>query len=104
MQEDYALISSATGMVVQYFDTVVYRGDDSVDSNTCKIHSQLHTHVIDYFGNPMQYNTETGEHGLKDWAKGVSRMALPQAQERRVHPQHLKTGRREDSPQHCHQS
>jgi len=85
MQEDYALISSATGMVVQYFDTVVYRGDNSVDSDTCKIHSQLYTHVIDYFGNPMQYNTETSEHGLKDWAKGASRMALKHGRDEFTH-------------------
>jgi hypothetical protein len=62
-------------MVVQYFDTIIYRGDDSVDTDTCKMHSQLHTDYK-YFGGLMQYNTETGERGLKTWAKKMAKSAL----------------------------
>jgi len=42
LQEDYDLIDFASQMVVQYFDSILYRGDDSVDADTCKIHTQLH--------------------------------------------------------------
>jgi len=76
LQEDLELIDFASRMIVQYFDTILYRGDDSVDSDTCKIHSQLHTYLIELFGNLMQYNTETGERGLKFWGKGPARTAL----------------------------
>lgn len=85
MQEDIDLISFATQMVVQYFDTILYRGDDTVDSATCKLHSQLHTNLIDYFGDLMQYNTETGERGLKTWAKFVSRTALKHGRDEFTH-------------------
>jgi len=74
MQEDKELISFSTRMVVQYFDTIIYRGDNTVDSGTCKIHSQMHN--MNFFGDLMQYNMETGERGLKIWAKSVLRMAV----------------------------
>lgn len=54
---------------------LIYWGDDTVDSATCKIHSQLHD-VTDLFGDQMGYTTETGERGLKVWAKGASKTAL----------------------------
>jgi hypothetical protein len=74
LQEDTELVSFSAGAVVQYFDTIIYRGDDTVDTNTCKIHTQWHANR--YFGGPMQSNTETGERGLKTWAKKVARTAL----------------------------
>ena len=75
-QADYDTVDFGSMVVVQYFDTFVYRGDTSTDSDTCKMHSQLHVkRMIDYFGDLMQYNSGTGERGLKDWAKGASRTA-----------------------------
>jgi hypothetical protein len=68
------LVSFSAGAVVQYFDTIIYRGDDTVDTDTCKIHTQWHANR--YFGGPMQSNMETGERGLKTWAKKVARTAL----------------------------
>jgi hypothetical protein len=77
LQEDFELIAFSSAMVVQYFDTIIYRGDDSVDTDTCKIHSQLHhSYTIARFGDPMQYNTEVGERGLREWAKRLARTAL----------------------------
>jgi hypothetical protein len=64
-------------MVVQYFDTIIYHGDDSVDTDSCKIHSQLHhSYTIARFGDPMQYNMEVGERGLWEWAKRLVRTVL----------------------------
>ena len=77
LQEDLELVGFATTMVVQYTDTIIYRGDGSVDTDTCKIHSQLHHALtIGRFGEPMQYNTEVGERGLQEWAKRQARTAL----------------------------
>jgi hypothetical protein len=69
LQEDFELIAFSLAMVAQYFDTIIYHGNDLVDTDTCKIHSQLHySYTIARFGNPMQYNTEVGERGLWEWA------------------------------------
>jgi hypothetical protein len=54
----------------------VYRGDDSVDTDTCKIHCHLHVLLnILLYGDPMQYDAAKGERGLKDWAKNISQTA-----------------------------
>jgi hypothetical protein len=74
LQDDTELITFSAGAVVQYFDTIIYLGDDTVDTDTCKIHTQWHANR--YFGGPMQSNMETGERGLKTWAKKVARTAL----------------------------
>jgi hypothetical protein len=64
LQEDFELIAFSLAVVVQYFDTILYHGNNSLDTNMCKIHSQLHhSYTIARFGNPMQYNTEVGEQG-----------------------------------------
>ncbi len=66
-------------MLVRYFDSILYRGDDTCDTDTCKIQTQVHNSQSHYyFGNLMQYSTAMGERGLKVWAKGVSQMALKQ--------------------------
>jgi hypothetical protein len=64
-------------MVIMYFDSILYQGDNTIDCDTCKIHTQLHNHqMLGYFGNHMQTNTAMGERSLKVWAKGASRTAL----------------------------
>ena len=73
------MIDFASRMVVQYFNSIIYRGDHTVDANTCKMHTQLHnqqTHA--YYGDLMQYNTAMGEQGLKVWAKCISKTAVKQ--------------------------
>ena len=75
-QNDLATIEFGSRMVVQYFDSILYRGDATVDSDTCKLHSHLHIRrVYEMFGDLMQYNAATGERGLKFWAMGASRTA-----------------------------
>jgi hypothetical protein len=61
---------------LQLFNQYVYRGDDSVDTDTCKIHCHLHIlENILMYGDPMQYDAAKGERGLKDWAKQISQTA-----------------------------
>jgi hypothetical protein len=61
---------------LRLFNEYVYRGDDSVDTDTCKIHCHLHImENILNFGDPMQYDAAKGERGLKDWAKQISQTA-----------------------------
>ena len=61
---------------LRLFNDYVYRGDDSVDTDTCKIHCHLHIlQNIIMFGDPMQYDAAKGERGLKDWAKLISQTA-----------------------------
>jgi hypothetical protein len=61
---------------LRLFNAYVYRGDDSVDTDTCKIHCHLHIlGNILMFGDPMQYDAAKGERGLKDWAKLISQTA-----------------------------
>jgi hypothetical protein len=82
-------------MVVQYFDTIVYRGDDRVDSDTCKIHTQLHNAQIHKFlGDMMQYNMAMGEHGLKVWAKRVSKTAPKQGRDKFTFTTSARVGKR----------
>jgi hypothetical protein len=52
------------------FSDCIYRGDDSVDCDTCKIHSHLHLAAdIKEYGHPMNWEAGKGERGLKVWAK-----------------------------------
>ncbi len=62
-------------MLVQYQDAVLCRGDNAIDSATCKLRSQLHGQA-QQFGDQMGRNSATGERGLKDWAKFRSKTAL----------------------------
>jgi hypothetical protein len=65
-----------TGKFLGLFNEHVCRGDDTIDSNTCKIH--CHLHILQnmlMFGDPMQCGAAKGEQGLMDWAKHMSKTA-----------------------------
>jgi hypothetical protein len=54
----------------------IYRGDNSVDVQTCKCHAHFHlTWTIEYFGAPMGFDAAKGERNLKFWAKEISQTA-----------------------------
>jgi hypothetical protein len=58
------------------YSRIVYRGDDTVDCNTPKIHCHLHlAEDIHSFGHPMNWEAGKGERGLKVWAKLASTTA-----------------------------
>jgi hypothetical protein len=79
LQQDYDLIDFGSRMLVRYFDSILYRSDDTCDTDTCKIHTQLHNSQSHcYFGDLMQDSTAMGECGLMVWVKGVSQTALKQ--------------------------
>jgi hypothetical protein len=79
LQHDYDMIDFGSKMTVQYFDSILYRGNDTCDTDTCKIHTQLHNSQSHcYFGDLMQYSIAMGECGLKVWAKGILQTALKQ--------------------------
>lgn len=93
LQRDHDLVAFGKQMVVQYTDAILYRGDGSCDSGTCKAHSQLHD-SSQYLGDPMQYNSETGERGLKTWAKGASKTALRHGNDKFTHSTSDRVGER----------
>ena len=39
IQDDFDLIDFGSRTIIQYFEKLVYRGDDSVDSRTTKVHA-----------------------------------------------------------------
>ena len=52
------------------YASCIYRGDDTVDCDTCKLHSHLHlAYDIQSYGHPMNWEAGKGERGLKTWAK-----------------------------------
>jgi hypothetical protein len=76
LQDDFELIDFGSQTVVQYFEKMVYRGDDSVDSRTTKVHAnkrvgQNHR----YLGSCMHADCQTGERLLKTKAKSVAATA-----------------------------
>jgi hypothetical protein len=54
----------------------IYRGDNSVNVHTGKIHSHFHlAKATQENGSPMGFDANLGERGLKSWAKAVSKTA-----------------------------
>ena len=76
LQRSYGNIKAGNRFVVEYFQKLIYRGNNSVDSRFPKIHSQCRMG-----GNTEEMNTvmnfccETGERLLKTEAKGISKTA-----------------------------
>eukprot|EP00980_Cylindrotheca_fusiformis_P011166 scaffold2562_cov78-Cylindrotheca_fusiformis.AAC.2 len=69
-------IETGGRLVVLYFERFIYRGDNSVDSRTIKIHAQLRTGMnIEALLSLMHCSTELGERLLKTEAKGISSTA-----------------------------
>jgi hypothetical protein len=76
IRSDLVVFERGMREFVRLFSTFFYRGDSSVDTNTCKVHAFLHCISNTYeYGDPMQYESGKGERGLKDWAKSVSKTA-----------------------------
>jgi Plavaka transposase len=68
-----ATIQRAVNGLVSDYSKIIYRGDNSVDCSTGKIHSHLHlASDIAEFGEPMNWEASKGERGLKVWAKLAS--------------------------------
>jgi hypothetical protein len=66
MRNDNLAIGLATRKMMELFSTWFYRGDNSVDTKTCKFHSHIHTvRNRREYGSLLQYDTGKGERHLK---------------------------------------
>ena len=75
-QKDRLNFDSKVSKAVTLMTDGFYRGDNSVDMGTCKVHAHLHlSDDCREYGSPMNYDAALGERGLKFWAKGPSRSA-----------------------------
>ena len=76
---DTGVLSQAISNFLELFDKIIYRGDDTVDTSTTKVHSHKNApNNIQQYGSPAGWNCSTGERGLKTWAKLVSKTAQKQ--------------------------
>lgn len=76
---DIPLITRSLDGFVNEYARCIYRGDDTSDCNTGKIHSHFHlgSDIRDY-GHPMNWEAGKGERGLKVWAKMAGQKAQKQ--------------------------
>ena len=76
MRKDIDLIDYSGRSLVAYFSRMIYRGDNTIDSRTTKIHAQRRLgHNFNLLGNVMHGCCEVGERLLKTEAKNISRTA-----------------------------
>ena len=76
MRKDVELIDYSGRSLVAYFSRMIYRGDNTIDSRTTKIHAQRRFgHNFNLLGNVMHGCCEVGERLLKTEAKRISRTA-----------------------------
>ena len=76
VQKNKSMLSSRVSNALTTITDGLYRGDNSVDTGTCKVHSHLHlARDCSEYGSPMNYDAALGERGLKFWAKAPSRTA-----------------------------
>jgi hypothetical protein len=76
LQRHYDNIKTGNRFVVEYFQKLIYRGNNTVDSRFPKIHSQcrMAQNTVE-LNTVMNFCCETGERLLKTEAKGISRTA-----------------------------
>ena len=76
LQQDLDSLRIRINELIPNVTANIYRGDNSTDCLTCKIHSHYHiVEDIKYFGPPIGYDASTGERNLKWWAKSISKTA-----------------------------
>lgn len=76
IQRNLDNIKAGNRFVVEYFQKLIYRGNQSVDSRFPKIHAQRRMgQNIEQLNTIMNFCCETGERLLKTEAKGISRTA-----------------------------
>ena len=76
LQQDLPSLKTKIDQLLRNITGRIYRGDNSTDCMTCKIHCHYHiTDDIKYYGPPIGYDASTGERNLKWWAKSISKTA-----------------------------
>ena len=82
LQRSYDNIKAGNRFVVEYFQKLIYRGNNTVDSRFPKIHAQCRMgENITALNTVMHFCCETGERLLKTEAKGISRTAQQRGDE-----------------------
>ena len=82
LQRSYENIKAGNRFVVEYFQKLIYRGNNTVDSRFPKIHAQCRMgENITALNTVMHFCCETGERLLKTEAKGISRTAQQRGDE-----------------------
>jgi hypothetical protein len=76
LRHSFDLIEYGGCSLIRYFERMIYRGDNSLDARTTKIHAQMRT-GLNYQAilSLMHATCETGERLLKTEAKGISKTA-----------------------------
>jgi len=75
-RRDLSTLQRGIELHMDLVDKCVYRGDNTLDTATCKFHCHYQTtKVIPLYGDPSQYEAGSCERGLKTWAKKASRTA-----------------------------
>jgi hypothetical protein len=82
LRDDFNCVEAGGRMLVRYFERMFYRGDNSIDSRTTKVHVHLRVGV-NYRNqrNLMHSSCEAGERLLKTEAKGISKTAQQRGEE-----------------------
>lgn len=77
MKQDVPLIDYGSRSLMEYYTKIVYRGDDSVDCRTTKIHANTRAGLnYKLLGSCIHADCQTGERLLKTKAKKISSTAL----------------------------
>lgn len=82
LRDNFDLVEVGGRTLVCYFERMFYRGDNSIDSRTTKVHVHLRV-GMNYRNqrNLMHSSCETGERLLKTEAKGISKTAQQRGEE-----------------------
>eukprot|EP00428_Durinskia_dybowskii_P015260 CAMPEP_0170207474 /NCGR_PEP_ID=MMETSP0116_2-20130129/3314_1 /TAXON_ID=400756 /ORGANISM="Durinskia baltica, Strain CSIRO CS-38" /LENGTH=1164 /DNA_ID=CAMNT_0010457931 /DNA_START=4517 /DNA_END=8013 /DNA_ORIENTATION=+ len=82
LRDNFDLVEIGGRTLVRYFERMFYRGDNSIDSRTTKVHVHLRV-GMNYRNqrNLMHSSCETGERLLKTEAKGISKTAQQRGEE-----------------------
>jgi hypothetical protein len=76
LRDSFEVVDYGGRNVIRYFEKMIYRGDNSLDARTTKVHAQLRTGQNHRdLGSTQHSSCDTGERLLKTEAKGISRTA-----------------------------
>ena len=82
LRDNFDRVEAGGRLLVRYFERMFYRGDNSIDSRTTKVHAHLRV-GMNYRNqrNLMHSSCEVGERLLKTEAKGISKTAQQRGEE-----------------------
>jgi hypothetical protein len=82
LRDSFDVVEYGGRNLIRYFEKMIYRGDNSLDARTTKVHAQKRTGQNYENQRSMKHSScETGERMLKTEAKGISRTAQQRGHE-----------------------